>query len=98
MNVELVYFDDCPNWRFAQERLGAALENLGRHDVEVRLHRVASPAEAESAGMHGSPTILVNGRAPFPHTSNDTWSCRLYRNGERLEGSPSVLALVEALR
>ena len=98
MDVELVYFDECPNWRLAQERLGTALENLSRHDVQVRLRRVASPAEAESAGMHGSPTILVNGRDPFPHTTTDEWSCRLYQNGERLEGSPNVFALVEVLR
>jgi len=98
MDVELVYFADCPNWRLAQERLETALAHVRRHDVQVRLRRVASPAEAESAGMHGSPTVLVNGRDPFPHTKNDSWSCRLYQNGGRLEGSPSVFALIEALR
>lgn len=96
--LELVYFEDCPNWRLAEDRLRAALELVGQSDREIRLHVVAGPAEAEAAGMHGSPTILVNGRDPFARAEADVWSCRLYGNGGRLEGAPSVQALVEALR
>ena len=98
MDVEVVYFDHCPTWRLARERLEAALEIVGRRDVDVRLHLVANPTEARAAGMHGSPTILVNGDDPFPHAAADVWSCRLYRNGSALEGAPTVSALVEVLR
>ena len=98
MDVRLVYFDACPNWRLAHQRLVQALETIGRHDVEVQLRLVESPADAESARLHGSPTILVNGADPFPHASADTWSCRLYRNEDGVEGAPSVAALVDALR
>ena len=98
MDVRLVYFDECPNWRLAQQRLQAALEALGRHDVQVQLRLVTSPAEAPGAGLHGSPTILVNGTDPFPHEGGDAWSCRLYRNDSGVEGAPSVSALVDALR
>lgn len=97
MDVELVYFDDCPNWRLARERLDEALKALGRTDVEVRLHRVASPAEAQTAGLHGSPTVLVDGEDPFPHAAIDAWSCRLYQNEGGLDGAPSVSGLMKVL-
>lgn len=98
MDVELVYFRGCPNWRLAEERLYAALEALGRTDVEVRLRLVAQPADAEAAGLHGSPTVLVNGEDLFPWDTGDRWACRLYRNENGLEGAPSVQALLEVLR
>ena len=98
MDVEVVYFDECPNWRLARQRVEAAVASSGRRDVKVRLHPVSSPAEAEAAGMHGSPTILLDGRDPFPRAGTDGWSCRLYHNETGPEGAPSVSALIEALR
>lgn len=98
MDVEIVYFDGCPNWRLAQQRVLEALTLAGHADVAVRLHLVADPTEAEEAGMHGSPTILVNGQDPFPRAADAVWSCRLYRNESGFDGAPSVPVLVEVLR
>ncbi len=99
MEVRIVYFDECPNWRLAQERLREALSALGRDDVPIALRLVTDPAAAEDAGLHGSPTILVNGADPFPHALGEAWSCRLYRDGSGgVEGAPSVTALVDVLR
>lgn len=97
MEIRLVYFEDCPNWRLAHDRLRTALELLHRGDEPVQFTLVASPAEAVAAGLHGSPTILVNGNDPFPHRAEDAWSCRLYANEGGVEGAPSVRALVEVL-
>ncbi|MEY9936759.1 organomercurial lyase [Streptacidiphilus sp. MAP5-3] len=50
--------------------------------------------------MHGSPTLLVDGRDPFaaPGTAA-TVSCRLYRSADgRVDGAPSVEALRQILR
>ncbi len=99
MEVELVYFEDCPNWQLAHARLLEALAALGRADVSVRLHLVRDPAEAEAAGMHGSPTILVAGRDLFPQEDDGpVWSCRLYLVEGVFEGAPSLEALLAALR
>ncbi len=99
MEVELVYFEGCPNWQLAHARLLGALAALGRADVPVRLHLARDPAEAEAAGMHGSPTILVDGRDLFP-PDDDTpvWSCRLYSVEGGFDGAPSLDALLAALR
>lgn len=98
MNVEIVYFEGCPNWRLAERRVLEALSATGHSDTEVRLHLVDDPTEAEKAGMHGSPTILVDGHDPFPKASDAIWSCRLYQTGSGFEGAPSVEALAEVLR
>jgi hypothetical protein len=99
VEVELVYFEDCPNWQVAHARLQEALAALGRSDVPVRLHLVRDPAEAQTAGMRGSPTILVDGRDLFPEDDDlPVWSCRLYPVEGVLEGAPSLAALLAALR
>src|SRR5437879_5892831 len=56
MNVELLYFDGCPHWRVADERLRAAAHRRG---LEVRHRLVTTAAEAEAAHFRGSPTILI---------------------------------------
>ncbi len=91
----LQYFDDCPNWRIADERLRAALRLLGRDDGAVRYLQVDTAEDAERIGFHGSPTILVNGHDPFgPADSAVGLACRVYPNGS----VPSVERLVEVLR
>ena len=59
MDVTLLYFDDCPNWKIADQRLAAIA--AGRADVTVTRHRVETIEEAERLGFHGSPSILVDG-------------------------------------
>jgi hypothetical protein len=98
MTIEIVYFDGCPNWQLAEERLLAALGETGRTDAAVHLHLVHDPLEAEQAGMHGSPTILVDGRDPFPTASGAVWSCRLYQTQAGLEGAPGVAELTAVVR
>jgi hypothetical protein len=66
MRVQVVYFDGCPTWRVAAERLQAALRRTGHGDVRVELVEVRSPAEAVAARFAGSPTLLVDERDLFP--------------------------------
>ncbi len=98
MDVEIVYFDGCPNWQLARARAIEALVAVGRPDTDVRLHLVGNPAEAQQVGMHGSPTILVDGQDPFPKATDAIWSCRLYQSDSGFEGAPSVSALVGVFR
>jgi hypothetical protein len=92
MRVSIVYFDDCPNWRMAKERVDAALAALDRSDVAVELVRVDSEDDARRAGLHGSPTVLIDGRDPFaPPDAPTALACRA-------EGAPTVDQLLDILR
>lgn len=56
--VELFYFDGCPSWGIAVERLSRALSMLGRHEVAVERHEVKTPEQADELGFTGgSPTL-----------------------------------------
>ena len=98
MDVRLLYFDDCPNWRLAETRLNEALVGLGDEAPTVTLELVTTPEEAERAGFRGSPTILVNGRDPFAGPGDPVaLSCRMYRGPAGLEYAPTVEQLRDAL-
>ena len=59
MDIALLYFDGCPSWKVADERLRAIAAD--RPDITVRHHRVDTVEEADRVGFHGSPSILVDG-------------------------------------
>jgi hypothetical protein len=60
---------------------------------------IVDEADAARFGMHGSPTLLIDGVDPFAELGAPTSvSCRIYRSAEgRMEGAPSVAVLHEAL-
>lgn len=100
MRVELSYFDGRPNWQLADERLRDALAQAGRQDVRVEHRQVATPAEAEAeaAGVRGSPTVLVDGQDPFADRDAPVGlSCRVFRTQAGLAGSPAVSQLLSVL-
>lgn len=92
LELTVLTVPDCPNEAVLRERLAQALTE--HSDVSVTHHVIDDVAEAARLGMHGSPTLLINGVDVFaaPHTPTSV-SCRLYDAG----GAPSVAALREAL-
>ena len=97
MRLQLLYFDECPNWQVADARLREALERLGR-TVEVEKVLVSTPEQAEEWGFHGSPSVLVNGADPFAEAGAPVGlSCRLYRTPDGVRGAPTVDQLVKVL-
>jgi hypothetical protein len=96
MDVSLLYFDDCPNWKVADERLAAIAAE--RADVVLSRHLVDTLEEAERLGFHGSPSILVNGVDVFAEPDAAVGlSCRVYRTPDGLAGVPTVQQLQMAL-
>lgn len=95
--ITLRYFDGCPNWKVAKERIEAALGQLAETGA-VRLERVETPQQADELGFRGSPTVLIDGRDPFDAAGPPGLSCRVYRTEEGMEGSPSLDQLMAALR
>lgn len=94
MRIELLHVADCPNVAVARERIGLALGQVGVVATVTEVE-VTTPEQAHTAGMNGSPTILVDGEDPFGG-AGPSLTCRLYRIGESVEGTPPVAALVEA--
>jgi hypothetical protein len=99
VQVTLLYFDGCPNWTVADERLRAALDETGKPDVEVTYRTVSTPREAESVEFRSSPTILIDGRDPFlDREAQVGLSCRVYRTEAGLTGARTVEQLGGVLR
>ena len=98
MDVTVLAVAGCPHAALLEERLAAALAG-GPPAVIIR-RVITDPAEAARAGLHGSPTVLVDGADPFAVAGQPaSMSCRLYDNGPgRLEGAPSVGRLRQAIR
>ena len=67
---------DCPSVRPLREHLECALK--GREDVTVAWREVTEADEAERLGMHGSPTLLVDGVDPHTHPGQaPSLSCKV---------------------
>ena len=84
----MLYFDGCPHWRTAADRLTALQAELG---FKLTSQRVATPEEAELVGFRGSPTIQVDGVDPFaPDDAPIAFACRVYATPDGPAGSPTI--------
>ena len=98
MDVRLRFFDGCPGWRVAEERLRTALDETGHHEVTIVRELVTTLDEARERHFVGSPTILINGRDPFASANDEpALACRVYPSPGGFSGSPSIEEFVTAL-
>ena len=96
MDISLLYFDDCPNWKVADERLSAIAAE--RADLAVTRHLVDTLEDAERVGFQGSPSILVDGVDVFAGPDAAVGlSCRVYRTPDGPAGAPTMEQLRAAL-
>jgi hypothetical protein len=97
MQLTVLAVPGCPNAPALDDRLAAVLD--GRAGVSVSRQVISDEGEAARWGMHGSPTVLIDGVDPFAEPGQPpSMSCRLYRdeNGQ-LSGAPSVGQLRQAI-
>jgi len=96
MDITLLYFEDCPNWKVADERLSAiAAERAG---IRMSRHLVETATEAERTRFHGSPSILVDGVDVFAEPGSEVGlSCRRYLTPDGYQGAPTLDQLRVAL-
>jgi hypothetical protein len=99
MNVEILYFEGCPNHDPALEMVRRVLdrEKIG---AEVRMIEVTDEKAAETVRFLGSPSIRVNGADIEPGREDDSpfFGCRTYTVAGKTVGVPPERWLVEALR
>jgi hypothetical protein len=67
MRIDVLVVPDCPNGPVVIGRLAQILG--GRADVQVATRVIDTVEQADQWGMHGSPTVLVDGRDPFAATA-----------------------------
>jgi hypothetical protein len=95
MNVTLLYFEGCPNWAVADERLAALADQM---ELVIERKLVQTPEEAEKVGFRGSPTILVEGSDPFATGDEPAGlACRIYQTPDGPQGAPTTEQLRAAL-
>lgn len=91
MDLVLLYFDDCPNWRTMAGRVDALADEM---QLEVTHRAVATVDEADAVGFLGSPTLLVDGHDPFAEGGEPAGlSCRVYQTPDGPAGSPTLAQL-----
>jgi len=97
MQLTVLAVPDCPNAPVLDDRLAAVLQS--RAGVAVSHEVISSEADAASWGMHGSPTLLIDGVDPFAQPGQPTGvSCPLYRDDDgQAAGAPSVGQLRRAI-
>jgi hypothetical protein len=59
MDIALLYFDGCPNWKVADRRIRR--DRRRRTGITVTRCQVDTIDEAERVGFYGSPSILLDG-------------------------------------
>ena len=99
MKVTIQYFDGCPHWKLADQRVRRVLEGAPTGNLTLEYELIDSPEKAERVGFHGSPTILVDGRDPFVTGDEPIGlTCRVFRTEAGAEGAPTEAELRKVLR
>lgn len=90
MKVTIQYFDGCPHWQLADERLRNVIEGMSIDDVSLEYQLIDTLEKAHRVGFLGSPTILVDGRDPFATgTEQVGMTCRVFRTEHGMQGAPT---------
>ena len=98
--MELYYFDECPSWQQARASLQEALQ-LEKISAEIETIRVTNADDIQLKRFIGSPTIRIDGidiEGPVAETRGYAYGCRVYADGTRTAGWPSVNQVRRALQ
>ena len=91
MKVELLYFKDCPNWKYTLREVQSLL-TARRIPEPVQLVEVKSNEQAQELRFIGSPTVRINDtdiEGPLAEESGQFGlECRLYWVDGKARGHP----------
>jgi hypothetical protein len=83
MRIEVLYFDGCPNYAPAVDRLRTVLAAEGLHAQVIEIE-VRDESAARELQFFGSPTIRVNGldiETSSQQIRETGFACRCYPGG-----------------
>ncbi|HKU58611.1 MAG TPA: hypothetical protein VJP39_03305 [Gaiellaceae bacterium] len=89
--VEVLFFQGCPNWEDALRRVERVSNELGVAP-EVTLVEVSDLESAVELRFLGSPTVRVDGRDVEPGADDRhdfVFACRVYRVDGAVTGVPA---------
>jgi len=90
MEIDLLYFDGCPNWQIGLENLKAALE-AERLQADIHLVKVEDDAQAANLKFLGSPSFRTDDLDFWPEERKHyNLSCRTYVTSQGLKGVPTT--------
>lgn len=99
MRIEVLHIDECPNLEDARASLAEVLVELGLGHIVITFTLISSPEKAAKHRFAGSPTVLIDGFDAVPGTEPTTnLACRIYRDGQKIAGSPTKDSLRKAIR
>lgn len=99
MKVQLLYIEECPNWKETGALTNRAFETISIVDVPIEYVPIHTEAEAGAVPFAGSPTILIDGRDLFPSDGHTrALACRVYPTEHGLAGTPTQAQLEAAIR
>jgi len=97
MDIEILYFDDCPNWRLTEALVDRVVNDAGV-TVDIRRTLVESDEAAQRLSFRGSPTVLINGVDPWANPEAPVGlSCRIYQTDSGFAGNPSEAQVRKAI-
>ena len=89
MDITLLFFEDCSNWKDAEARLTVLATE--RPDITVTHQLVETPEQAERVGFIGSPSIQVDGVDVFAEPGARVGlTCRRYPTPDGYQGAPTL--------
>jgi hypothetical protein len=83
MKIEVLYFEGCPNYLPAVDRLKTVLRQAGLA-TEVSEIQVTDESDAKALKFFGSPTIRINGfdiDIDARNVKDTAFACRRYPGG-----------------
>ncbi len=96
MDIELLYFDDCPSWRVAEQHLAQLANEI--QGVTIRRVIVDTPEAAREHRFLGSPSIHVDGSDLFAEPEAPYGlCCRIYQTPDGSAGSPTFTQIADAI-
>lgn len=96
MRIDILHTADCPHWRQTLSDVRDVVQELDRTDITVSASRVDE--RMPNKRFNGSPTLLIDDVDPFAGGGEShELACRVYRDGERLVGTPPVEQVREAV-
>ena len=94
IDIEIIYFKDCPNYNKSVEQVKNALKEL---NISVPLKTTeVTKGNFQEYSFYGSPTILVNKR-DIEGKVNKLYGCRIYNYNNKNFGYPSKDMLISKL-
>jgi hypothetical protein len=99
VRVSFLYYEDCPSYDLALERLREVMDEEGIPG-EVEVVKVETEEQARELRFVGSPTIRVDGQEIDPHIDpRYALTCRAYRlEDDRTSPLPSKDMIRQAFR